>query len=108
MSCEVCLWGCYANCPCCSPYEEPNCGGEGARGDCEGCGACIVEVSAGRWVTARAPRTDAGRARRARNGAKPGDKVWVVEGFTYQVRGGPRLGYFRHESRVIKAESISK
>jgi hypothetical protein len=101
MSCEACMWGCYANCPCCSEEpEEPNCGGEGARGGCEGCEACVVEVRAGRWVTARAPRTDAGRDRRARNGIQPGERVWLVEGFTYQVRGGPRFGYFRYERAI--------
>lgn len=98
MSCEVCLG--HYGCPCCSDDGEPSCGGEGRAADCEGCEDCIVEVRRGaRLVTARAPRTDAGRARRARNGIQPGDRVWVTEGFTFQV-GGARTGYFRKERAV--------
>ena len=101
MACEVCLYGAYTNCPCCGDDGDPSCGGEGARGGCEGCEDCIVEVQRmARAVTARAPRTDAGRARRAQNGIQPGDRIWVTEWFTYQVRGGPRTGYFRWERKV--------
>ena len=56
-------------------------------------------TSATRTVVARAPRTEAGRARRARNGIRPGDKILVTSGFDYEV-GGKRPRYLRSEKRL--------
>ena len=83
MSCEVCLYGAYSNCPCCSPEDdgEPSsCGGEGRAADCEGCEDCIVEVR----------RTSYHTARREHHGLLVGDKYARTVGFDYQVGGGPR------------------
>lgn len=102
MSCEVCLYGAYSNCPCCSDDGEYSCGGEGRRSGCEGCDDCLKEATRSRIVTAAAPRSEAGRARRACNGIKPGDRIRVTVGFEYQVNGGPRMGYFRKEMLVAR------
>jgi len=42
-----------------------------------------------------------GRFEGTRREIKPGDKVTVTSGFTYE-KGGPRTGYFRHYVRVGK------
>lgn len=98
MSCEVCLYGAYSGCPCCGPEEpEEESACEGAASGCEGCGDCIERVERWRTVTARAPRSAAGRARRARNGIKPGDRIVAYSAFEYQINGGPRTGYFHSE-----------
>lgn len=60
------------------------------------------DVRTVRIVIARAPRSEAGRARREKNGIKPGDKIRVVSGFSY-VEGGPRTGYYRYETLIEKA-----
>jgi hypothetical protein len=68
-------------------YDDPECGG---------CDSCIETVATSRVVIARAPRSAAGAARRARSGIRPGDTITVTSGFDYQ-RGGGRIGYFRSE-----------
>jgi hypothetical protein len=102
MSCEVCLYGAYSNCPCCSDDREYTCDGEGRSGGCDGCDDCIEKVSRTKVVTAATPRSEAGRARRARNGINPGDRIRITVGFEYQVNGGPRMGYFRKEVLVAR------
>jgi hypothetical protein len=67
---------------------------------CDGCPECTDTVETSKVVTARAPRTEEGRKRRARNGIKPGDLIRVTRGFKYQT-GGPRLGYFQREVRAL-------
>ena len=100
MSCDVC-YGHYG-CPCCSDDRDYTCGGNGAASGCAGCEDCIERVSRSRTVIARAPRSEAGRAQRARNGINPGDRIRVTTGFKYQVNGGPRMGYFRWEALVAR------
>lgn len=106
MSCEVCLYGAYSNCPCCGPEveddgdESTTC--EGAASGCEGCDGCIYTVYRTKVVVARAPRSAAGAARRARLGINPGDRIRITVGFEYQVGGGPRKGYFRNEVPVAR------
>lgn len=80
MSCEVCLYGAYSNCPCCGPEDdgESTCGGEGLNSDCDGCEDCIVEVR----------RTSYHTARRPHHGLLVGDKYARTTGFDYQVGGG--------------------
>lgn len=80
MSCEVCLYGAYSNCPCCSPEDdgESSCGGEGLYAGCEGCEDCIQEVR----------RTSYHTARKAHHGLLVGDKYARTTGFDYQVGGG--------------------
>jgi hypothetical protein len=63
---------------------------------CEGCDSCVETVATSRAVIARAPRSAAGAARRARSGIRPGDTIRVIAGFDYQS-GGRRVGYFRFE-----------
>lgn len=72
----------------------------GSDGGCDGCEHCTEDVRVTRKVIARAPRSDKGRERRARNQIKPGDTITVTTGFEYQTGGGPRMGYFRHERLV--------
>lgn len=106
MGCEVCCG--YAGglrrnpsgCPCCSGGRE-TC--EGAAAFCDGCSLCEETTGRTRRVIARAPRSEAGRKRRARNGIKPGDLIWVTRGFYFQKGGGPRLRYFTREARVNRA-----
>ncbi len=104
MACEVCMNGYYSNCPCCGEpevedEESTTCGGEGRNGGCNGCDDCLHTVYRTKMVVARAPRSEAGRARRARLGINPGDRIRVTTGFDYQVNG-PRTGYFRNEVPV--------
>jgi hypothetical protein len=105
MSCEVCLYGAYPNCPCCGPEveddgdESTTCEGAGAASGCEGCDDCLYYTVHTKVVVARAPRSAAGAARRARLGINPGDRIRVTTGFDYQVNG-PRTGYFRNEVPV--------
>jgi len=83
------------------PYycDEPRCYGPG---ECEGCDACTEVAKTTRVVAARAPRSEAGRKRRDRNGIRPGDKIKVTTGFHYQRDGGPRLGYFGRRETLVE------
>jgi hypothetical protein len=97
-------------CRCVSPcetYERDGRDDQYCRGPedfCDGCPECTETVETSKVVTARAPRTEAGRKRRARNGIRPGDLIRVTRGFEYQT-GGPRLGYFHKETLTQKREA---
>ena len=66
-----------------------------------------VEVTRNvRVTTARAPRTAEGIERRARNGIRPGDRIQVTSGFTYDV-GGARTGYYRTEHLLNRGPNWS-
>jgi len=80
MSCEVCLYGAYSNCPCCGPEDdgESSCGGDGVASGCDGCEDCIMEVR----------RTSYHTARKAHHGLLVGDRYSRTVGFNYQVGGG--------------------
>jgi len=83
---------------------EPEC--EGAL-ECEGCYLCLGRVTKTREVVARAPRSEAGRARRAVNGIRPGDTITVTTGFEFQKNGG-RVRYLApHEVLVSRGPAWS-
>ena len=63
-------------------------------------------VSTRKTLIARAPRSEAGRMRRARNGIRVGDKIEVISGFSYIV-DGPRNGYFYGETLVKRGPAWS-
>lgn len=63
-------------------------------------------VSTRKTVIARAPRSEVGRMRRARNGIRVGDKIQVVSGFSYIV-DGPRTGYFCGETLIERGPAWS-
>ncbi len=95
---------CLCDSPCEAYEREEQESDQQCRGPedfCDGCGECTETASTSKVVVARAPRSEAGRKRRARNGIKPGDLIRVTLGFQFQV-GGPRLGYFRRESRALR------
>lgn len=85
------------------PWEE-ECAG--AEDDCPGCDSCLEIVESNKYVIARAPRTEAGRKRRAANGIEPGDRICVTRGFEYQRGGGPRTRYFYGERLIKKAADL--
>ena len=96
---------CMCESPCDAYYYGDGSERRGCRGpedQCEGCDDCTEVVQSSKTVIARAPRTDAGRKRRAANGIEPGDRIRVTRVFDYQKNGGPRLGYFYQEYLVEK------
>lgn len=81
-------------------YYDEECGG--ASDECEGCDGCTETSTTTRTVIARAPRSEAGRERRAKSGIRPGDKIRVTTGFEYQTGGGPRIGYVRRCEQLVE------
>lgn len=87
-------------------YQHVEC--RGPEDDCPGCDECIEVVEDSKTVVARAPRSEAGRKRRAASGIEPGDRIRVTRGFEYQKGGGPRLGYYYREYLVEKKQPMQE
>jgi hypothetical protein len=110
MGCEVCCG--YAGglrpnpsgCPCCGPEREEREECRGGDDGCWGCDECERETYTSRTVVARAPRSERGVARRARNGIRPGDTIRVTKGFKYQL-GGPRGDYYMQEQLLERGSA---
>ena len=81
------------DCRRCFPYSYDVGYSESCHGPadaCVGCEMCTAETKVEKIVIAR----------KARDHIKPGDRVLIIKGFTYQINGGPRLEYFTREIRL--------